>query len=106
MILLIMVSGCDYLKGPKGEPGESPPYYTKTGILLTEDKVAGQEYWDIPYTVVENTSLITVHVRISELYMWVQPNWYYYNGVVRIFDDTITSPGYEYIIVLINDPSS
>lgn len=115
LILFVLSTKC--IEGPIGPQGARGPQgnsdtvyvmdtseihlYTLSGILYEGDKSTEGEYWDIESLsfVLADSGIVQVWVRKGKGYMWITPSWHLStNGYVRIIDDAVTDPGYEYLI--------
>ena len=65
------------VQGTPGQPGEDGQDYeirVYTGTIPSDDQNDG--YWEYIYTIPRNNeSIVSVHVRMSEDSVWLQPNW-------------------------------
>jgi hypothetical protein len=95
--------------GNAGQNGTSIYVYQTTGILYSANLISSS-YWDISYWAIPASAgaIVQVYVRLGSGYLWKIPNYYvsYNAGYVRIFDDTITDPAHEYMILVAKNQSS
>lgn len=101
-IVALTLGACTGKQGPMGPQGPEGPageLNANRGILYESSKVSGENYWDIYCPWIADTSMVDVWVRQNSGYMWQIPRYYFSSEYVRIFDNSTTDPGDEYLIV-------
>lgn len=113
MIRLVLVLAASVLfgcvageDGKDGEDGSGYQAFVYTGVLYESEqsKDGAALYWDKIYGNLTERSLVSVYVRQGSGYMWQEPTWYLSNtgNYIRIVDDAITNPAYEFKIIIGN----
>lgn len=88
--------GC--LEGPAGKAGKDFAVHKESGILYASDLKEG--HWDIIVGMVNlQNATVQVWVRSGSGYMWQPPTWYLSDSYVRIIDDSLVAPQWEYKII-------
>jgi hypothetical protein len=103
VLLMNCMVGPEGRDGKDGVDGKDITVYNSTGILYSTDQTAEtgkMSYWDVTNYNIAEKSIVQVYVRQGSGFMWVTPLWYLSSSYVRIFDNDLVDPGYEYKIVV------
>lgn len=99
VLALFFVNGCILgSDGKDGAPGKSAFVHQESGVLFQTNLVDG--HWDIVVGLVYlQKRTVQVWVRSGSGYMWQTPTWYLSESVIRIMNDSLVRPQWEYQII-------